>query len=320
MNIEVIEKVQKQFGDGSIFQLSENNKREMEVIPTGITTLDNEILGVGGIPKGRIVEIFGAESSGKTTLCLKVIAQAQKKEPDKGCVIIDAEHSLDPKWARVNEVDTDKLYISQPDSGEEALSIAQELISSGEFSVVVVDSVAALTPQAELDGEMGDANVGLQARLMSQAMRKLRGIVNKSGTILIFTNQIRENIGITFHQGPNKTTPGGRALRFYSSIRLEVTRTGSNTKNDEVVSNKVKIKAVKNKVSAPYREKEFELLFDIGFDVSGDLIDIAIDKGVVKKGGAWFTYLDNKFQGKADFRDFLKEEANLNQLRKAVMC
>ncbi len=290
-------KIDKAHGKGSIVKLGDRPKATMPVIATGLYGVDYNVLGVGGLPRGRIIEVFGPESSGKTTLALKVVANAQAAG-GRGAVI-DVEHALDPEWAQTNGVIIDDLYLAQPDSGEEALDIVDTLIDSGAWDVIVVDSVAALVPQAELDGEMGDSHMGLHARLMSQAMRKLRGKVARSGCVLIFINQIREKIGVMF--GSPETTTGGRALKFYASIRLDIRRLGQVKEGDVITGNKTKIKAVKNKVAAPFKECECELLYESGFDSDGSVFDAAVAANVVDKSGAWYAYKGERLgQGRAN--------------------
>lgn len=285
-----INQIEKDHGKGSIFKLGDKPPSKVAVIPTGIYTLDYHALGVGGLPRGRIIEIFGPESSGKTTLALQAVAQAQKA--GGRAAFVDVEHALDPTWAVTNGVNVADLLISQPDWGEQALQITETLIASGAFSVIVVDSVAALVPKSELDGDIGDSNVGVQARLMSQAMRKFTGIVSKTNTIVIFINQIREKIGVMF--GSPETTTGGRALRFYSSVRLDVRRVGQVKEGDTIIGNRTKIKIVKNKVAPPFKEVEVDLLYATGFDGVGSLFDAAVGCGVITKAGSWFSYGDEK--------------------------
>ena len=312
--LSVINDIHKKHGEGSIFKMGDKVDTQIPCIPSGLPVLDEDIIGIGGIPKGRITEIYGAESGGKTSLLLAIIASAQRLEKGKACAFIDAEHALDASWASRIGVNMDDLFVSQPDSGEEAIDIAERLSKSGQFSVIGIDSVAALVPQAELDGEISDANIGLQARLMSKTCRKLRHCVHETGTALIFINQLREKIGITFTQGPTHTTSGGRALRFYASLRLEVTRVGSFKEGEEIVGNTVKIKAVKNKLAPPFKEAELQLRFDRGFDNRESQVDSLIKKGIFKKSGAWIYYehKDLKFQGKKAAREYV--EANLVEL------
>jgi recombination protein RecA len=301
--------IEKQFGKGSIMKLGEasNMNQAIDVIPTGSLAVDIA-LGVGGLPRGRIVEIFGPESSGKTTLALHTIAEAQKA----GGVVafVDAEHALDPSYAKKIGVNIDELLLSQPDTGEQALEIVETLVRSGAIDVVVVDSVAALTPRAEIEGEMGDAFVGLQARLMSQALRKLTAAVSRSNTLLIFTNQLREKIGIMF--GNPETTPGGRALKFYCSVRLDVRRVDSIKEGERVVGSRVRVKVVKNKVAPPFRVAEFDIMYNEGISRSGSILDVSIEAGVVRKAGAWFSYGEDKLgQGREAVKEYLKENKKL---------
>ncbi len=299
--------IEKQFGKGSIIRLGTKEVVPVSIISTGSLSFD-AALGVGGMPRGRVVEIFGPESSGKTTVALQVIAEAQKQ---KGiAAFIDAEHALDPGYAKKLGVDVDNLLLSQPDYGEQALEIAEALVRSNAIDVVVVDSVAALVPKAELEGEMGDSHMGLQARLMSQALRKLTGIVFKSNTCFIFINQIREKIGVMF--GNPETTTGGRALKFYSSVRIDIRRIAAIKEGDRVVGSRTKAKVVKNKVAAPFREAEFDILYGEGISKEGDLLDLAVEKRLVEKSGAWFSYGNERIgQGRENARAFLKENPNL---------
>ena len=315
-----VSQIEKQFGKGSIMRLgSKEAVVPISVISTGAISLD-AALGVGGMPRGRVVEIFGPESSGKTTLALQVVAEAQKA--GGMAAFVDAEHALDPIYARKLGVDVDNLLISQPDYGEQALEIAEALVRSGAIDVLVVDSVAALVPKAELDGEMGDSHVGLQARLMSQALRKLTGIVSKSRTCLIFINQIREKIGVMF--GNPETTTGGRALKFYSSIRADIRRIAAIKEGDQVVGSRTRVKVVKNKVAAPFRECEFDIMYGEGISREGDLIDLAVNHNVVEKSGAWFSYKGERIgQGRENARTFLKENKDITakievEVRKAL--
>ncbi len=298
----------KQFGKGSVIKMgSEAIAKDIPVIHTGCLTLD-EALGVGGIPRGRIVEIFGPESSGKTTVALHIIAEAQKAGGI--AAFVDAEHALDPAYAKKLGVNIDELYVSQPDTGEQALEITEALVRSGALDVVVIDSVAALVPKAEIDGEMGDSFVGLQARLMSQALRKLTGIINKTGCVAIFINQLREKVGVLY--GSPETTPGGRALKFYSSVRLDV-RKGEPLKNgSEVIGNRTKVKVVKNKVAPPFRIAEFDIIYGEGISTEGTLLDMAVEMDIVHKSGAFFSYNDQRLaQGRDNARKYLKEHPEL---------
>ncbi len=300
--------IEKQFGKGSIVRLgSREALLPIAVISTGSISFD-AALGVGGIPRGRVTEVFGPEASGKTTICLQVIAEAQR---NGGLVaFVDAEHALDPGYAKKLGVDVDNLLVSQPDSGEQALEITEALVRSGAIDVLVVDSVAALVPKAELDGEMGDSHVGLQARLMSQALRKLTGTVSKSRTALIFINQIREKIGVMF--GNPETTTGGRALKFYSSVRIDIRRIAAIKEGDTVTGNRTRVKIVKNKVAAPFREAEFDILYGEGISREGDVLDLAVLHNIVEKSGAWFSYGGERIgQGRENTRAFLKENREI---------
>jgi recombination protein RecA len=315
-----LSQIEKQFGKGSIMRLGSREAVDNGgIIPTGSLALD-AALGVGGMPRGRVVEIFGPESSGKTTLALHVIAEAQRA--GGMAAFIDAEHALDAAYARKLGVDVDNLLVSQPDSGEQALEIAEMLVRSGALDVCVVDSVAALVPKAELEGEMGDSHMGLQARLMSQALRKLTGIVSKSRTCLIFINQIREKIGVMF--GNPETTTGGRALKFYASVRADVRRVASIKDGDEVTGSRTKVKVVKNKVAPPFREAEFDIMYGTGISKEGDLIDLGTERNILEKSGAWFSYKGERLgQGRENVKQFLRENADLrreieDQLRKAL--
>src|SRR5881396_2497653 len=299
-----VSQIEKQFGKGSIMRLgSKEAIVPISVIPTGAISFD-AALGVGGVPRGRVIEIFGPESSSKTTIALQVIAQAQKA--GGMAAFVDAEHALDPIYAKKLGVDVDNLLVSQPDYGEQALEIAEALVRSGAIDVLVVDSVAALVPKAELDGEMGDSHMGLQARLMSQALRKLTGTVAKSRTCLIFINQIREKIGVMF--GNPETTTGGRALRFYSSVRIDIRRIAAIKEGDVVTGSRTKVKIVKNKVAAPFREAEFDIMYGEGISREGDLIDLGVDKNIIEKSGAWFSFQGERLgQGRENARQFLKD-------------
>jgi len=315
-----ISQIEKDYGKGAIMRLGSRDVLvPVSVIPTGALSID-AALGVGGVPRGRVIEIYGPESGGKTTLTLHIIAEAQKMGGQ--AAFIDAEHALDPVYARRLGVDVDNLLVSQPDNGEQALEIAQKLIQSGAVDVIVVDSVAALVPRAELEGDMGDPQMGLQARLMSQALRKLTAIVSKSRTCLIFINQIREKIGVMF--GNPETTTGGRALKFYSSIRLDIRRIQSIKEGDRVIGSRTRAKVVKNKVAAPFREAEFDILYGEGVSREGDLIDLGVDKGVLEKSGTWISFGGERLgQGRENARVFLKEHADIrgkieNLLRKKM--
>src|SRR6201988_2805154 len=303
-----VSQIEKQFGKGSIMRLgSKEAIVPIAVIPTGSISFD-AALGVGGFPRGRVVEIFGPESSGKTTIALQVIAEAQKT--GGMAAFVDAEHALDPQYAKKLGVDVDNLLVSQPDYGEQALEIAEALVRSNAIDVLVIDSVAALVPKAELDGEMGDSHVGLQARLMSQALRKLTGIVAKSHTCLIFINQIREKIGVMF--GNPETTTGGRALKFYSSVRIDIRRIAAIKDGDQVTGNRTKVKIVKNKVAAPFREAEFDILYGEGISREGDVLDLAVTNNIVEKSGAWYSYSGERIgQGRENTRSFLKENKDI---------
>jgi recombination protein RecA len=305
-----LSQIEKQFGKGSILRLgSKDAIVPVSVISTGSISLD-AALGVGGLPRGRVIEIFGPESSGKTTIALQVIAEAQKKGGI--AAFIDVEHALDPTYARKLGVDIDNLLVSQPDYGEQALEITNTLTTSGQIDVLVVDSVAALVPKAELEGEMGDSHMGLQARLMSQALRKLTGIVSRSRTCLIFINQIREKIGVMF--GNPETTTGGRALKFYASVRLDIRRIAAIKDGDAVVGNRTKVKVVKNKVASPFREAEFDIIYGEGVSKEGDLIDLGVAQNLVEKSGSWFSYKGERIgQGRENARQFLKDNTDIRQ-------
>jgi len=296
--------IEKQFGKGAVMRMGDSSAvRNLEVISTGSLGLDIA-LGVGGVPKGRVVEIYGPESSGKTTLTLHIVAEAQKQGGT--AAFVDAEHALDPSYAEKLGVNVDELLVSQPDTGEQALEITDMLVRSGAVDVVVVDSVAALTPRAEIEGEMGDSHVGLQARLMSQALRKLTANIKRSNTVVIFINQIRMKIGVMF--GNPETTTGGNALKFYSSVRLDIRRTGAIKKGDEVIGNETKVKVVKNKVAPPFRQTTFEILYGEGISHQGEIIDLGVQHGVIDKAGAWYSYKGDRIgQGKENVRTFLKD-------------
>ena len=313
-----LQQLEKQYGKGTVMRLGENVAMQVEAISTGSVSLD-VALGIGGVPRGRIVEIYGPESSGKTTIALHVIASAQKKGGE--AAFIDAEHALDPVYAKALGVDTDSLLVSQPDTGEQALEIAEALVRSGAIDVLVVDSVAALVPKAEIEGEMGDSFVGLQARLMSQALRKLSGTIAKTKTIAIFINQIREKVGVMF--GNPETTPGGRALKFYSTIRLEVRRAEQIKQGANVIGNRVKIKVVKNKVAPPFKVAEVDIMYGQGISQSGELLDMAADQDIVDKAGSWYSYKGEKIgQGRENAKKYLEEHPDIyediqGQVRKA---
>jgi recombination protein RecA len=299
--------IDKQFGKGSVMRMGEKTQMDVESIPTGALALDLA-LGIGGLPRGRIVEIFGPESSGKSTLAMHVVAEAQRNGGI--CAYIDAEHAMDPVYARNIGVNVDDLLISQPDTGEQALEIADMLIRSGALDVLVIDSVAALTPRAEIEGEMGDSHVGLQARLMSQALRKLTATLNRANTIAIFINQLREKIGVMY--GSPEVTPGGRALKFYASVRLDIRRVESIKDGVEVVGNRVRVKVVKNKVSSPFKQAEFDIGFGKGISREGSLLDVGVDLGFVKKSGAWYTYDGEQLgQGRENAKNFLSENPEI---------
>ena len=303
-----LSQIERQFGKGSIMKLGDENAiQEIEATSTGSLGLDIA-LGIGGLPKGRIVEIYGPESSGKTTLTLHCVAEEQKK--GGVCAFVDAEHALDPQYAKKLGVDLDELLISQPDTGEQALEITDTLVRSGAVSMVVVDSVAALTPKSELEGDMGDHNVGVQARLMSQAMRKLTGSISRSNCMVIFINQIRMKIGVMF--GSPETTTGGNALKFYSSVRLDIRRIGANKDRDEVVGNATRVKVVKNKVAPPFKQVEFDIMYGEGISKNGELLDLGVKAGVVEKSGAWYSYQEERIgQGRENAKIFLKENPNI---------
>ncbi|MGU8834404.1 recombinase RecA [Clostridium perfringens] len=310
--------IEKQFGKGSVMKMGSTASQKIPSISTGCLDLDI-ILGIGGVPKGRIVEIYGPESSGKTTVALHAVAEAQKAGGI--AAYIDAEHSLDPSYAKKIGVDIDNLIISQPDTGEEGLEIAESLISSGAIDIIVVDSVAALVPKAEIEGNMGDSHVGLQARLMSQALRKLTGVLSKSGCCAIFINQLREKVGVMF--GNPETTPGGRALKFFASIRMDIRRIDSIKQGDSIVGNRVRIKTVKNKVAPPFKQAEFDIMYNEGISKQGNIIDVGVKQGIVQKSGAWFSYGDVRLgQGRENAKQYLKDNPDIaieidNKVREA---
>ena len=305
---QVLLDIEKQFGKGSVMKLGESNANlNVECIPTGSLSLDIA-LGMGGVPKGRVVEIYGPESSGKTTVALHMVAEVQKRGGIAG--FIDAEHALDPVYAKNIGVDIDNLYISQPDSGEQALEITETMVRSGAIDIVIVDSVAALVPKAEIDGDMGDSHVGLQARLMSQALRKLTPVVSKNNCVVIFINQLREKVGVMF--GNPETTTGGRALKFYASVRLDVRRIETLKQGGEVIGNRTRVKVVKNKIAPPFKEAEFDIMFGKGISAEGDLLDLASNVGIVQKSGAWFAYDNNKIgQGRENAKQFLADNPEI---------
>ena len=308
--------IEKQYGKGSVMKLGESGANmQVETVPTGSLSLDIA-LGVGGVPKGRIIEIYGPESSGKTTVALHMVAEVQKRGGIAG--FIDAEHALDPVYAKNIGVDIDNLYISQPDNGEQALEITETMVRSGAVDIVIVDSVAALVPKAEIDGDMGDSHVGLQARLMSQALRKLTAVISKSNCVVIFINQLREKVGVMF--GNPETTTGGRALKFYSSIRLDVRRVETLKQGGEMVGNHTRLKVVKNKVAPPFKQAEFDIMFGTGISKEGDILDLAADCGIVNKSGAWYAYNGDKIgQGRENAKIFLKEHTDIcDEIEKQV--
>lgn len=303
-----LSQIERQYGKGAVMKLGDNTAQmNVETVPTGSLSLDIA-LGLGGIPKGRIVEIYGPESSGKTTVTLHMIAEVQKRGGIAG--FIDAEHALDPNYAKNIGVDIDNLYISQPDSGEQALEITETMVRSGAIDIIVVDSVAALTPKAEIDGDMGDSHVGLQARLMSQALRKLTAVISKSNCTVIFINQLREKVGIMF--GNPETTTGGRALKFYSSVRMDVRRIEQLKQSGEAIGNRTRVKVVKNKIAPPFKEAEFDIMFGEGISKVGDILDLAAENGIVNKSGAWYAYDGNKIgQGRENAKQFLRDNPEI---------
>ena len=307
--------IEKQFGKGSVMKLGDFSAMSVEAIPTGALSLDIA-LGIGGIPRGRIIEVFGPESSGKTTLALHMIAEAQKMGGE--AAFIDAEHALDPVYAKHLGVDIDNLIVSQPDTGEQALEIAEALVRSGALDIIVVDSVAALVPKAEIDGDMGDAHVGLQARLMSQALRKLAGVINKSKCVIVFINQLREKVGVMF--GNPETTTGGRALKFYASVRLDIRRVESIKQDGDVVGNRTRVKVVKNKVAPPFREAEFDIIYGKGISKEGNLLDIAVNLNIIEKSGSWFSYNGERIgQGRENVKAYLQENPEIaNELEEKI--
>ncbi|MCO1581757.1 recombinase RecA [Crossiella sp. SN42] len=307
--------IDKQFGKGSVMRLGEEGRPPIEVIPTGSIALD-VALGIGGLPRGRVVEIYGPESSGKTTVALHAVANAQKNGGI--AAFIDAEHALDPDYAKALGVDTDALLVSQPDTGEQALEIADMLIRSGALDVLVIDSVAALVPRAEIEGEMGDSHVGLQARLMSQALRKITGALHNSGTTAIFINQLREKVGVMF--GSPETTTGGKALKFYASVRLDVRRIETLKDSGDAVGNRTRVKVVKNKVAPPFKQAEFDIIYGVGISREGSLIDVGVEQGIVRKSGAWYTYEGDQLgQGKENARKFMRENPDVaNEIEKRI--
>ena len=299
--------IEKQFGKGSVMKLGDFTAMNVEAIPTGALSLD-VALGIGGIPRGRIIEVYGPESSGKTTLTLHMIAEAQKLGGE--AAFIDAEHALDPVYAKHLGVDIDNLIVSQPDTGEQALEIAEALVRSGALDIIVVDSVAALVPKAEIDGDMGDSHIGLQARLMSQALRKLAGAINKTKTVIVFINQLREKVGIMF--GNPETTPGGRALKFYASVRMDIRKVENLKQDGEVVGNRARVKVVKNKVAPPFREAEFDIMYGKGISKEGNIVDLAVNLDIIEKSGSWFSYNDSRIgQGRENVKKFLIENPDI---------
>ena len=299
--------IEKQFGKGSVMKLGEDSVLNVDSIPTGCLDLDIG-LGIGGVPRGRIIEIYGPESSGKTTVALHIVAEAQKK--GGAVAFIDAEHALDPSYARKIGVDTENLIVSQPDTGEQGLEIAEALVRSGAIDAIVIDSVAALVPRAEIEGEMGDSHVGLQARLMSQALRKLAGTINKTNCVAVFMNQLREKVGVMF--GNPETTPGGRALKFYASVRMDVRRIDSIKQGENIVGNRTRVKIIKNKVAPPFRQAEFDIMYNEGISREGNIVDVGVKEEIVQKSGAWFSYGDIRLgQGRENAKAYLKENPEI---------
>lgn len=304
---QAFKNIEKKYGKGAIMKMGEAPRVSVSAIPTGAVNLDIA-LGIGGIPRGRVIEIFGPESSGKTTLALHIVAEDQKE--DQTCAFIDAEHALDAEYAENLGVDIDNLILSQPDTGEQGLDIAESLVRSGAVDLIVIDSVAALVPRAEIEGEMGDSHVGLQARLMSQALRRLTGVIAKSNTTVVFINQLREKVGVMF--GSPETTPGGRALKFYSSVRLDIRRIKTITQGDNSIGSRTRVKVVKNKVAPPFKVVEFDIMYGKGISKSGVLLDTAVDMDIVDKAGSWFSYKDEKLgQGRENVKDYLEENPEL---------
>ncbi len=303
---DTIQSIEKAYGKGAIMRLGDGIVNRIDSISTGSLSLDYA-LGIGGVPRGRIIEIYGPESSGKTTVCLHIIAQAQKE--GGLAAFIDAEHALDMNYAKKLGVDVNNLLLSQPDYGEQALEIVDTLVRSNALDVIVIDSVAALVPRSELEGDMGDATMGVQARLMSQALRKITGAVNRSKTVVIFTNQLRSKIGVMF--GSPETTTGGNALKFYASVRLDIRRIASIKEGQDVIGNRTRVKVVKNKVAPPFKQVEFDIMFNEGISRTGDLIDLGVEHGIIKKSGSWFTYNEDRFQGREQFRRRLAENGEL---------
>lgn len=312
----VMLQIEKKYGKGAVLKMSEKTSMNIQSTPTGSMMLDYE-LGIGGLPKGRIIEIYGPESSGKTTLTLHCVAECQKAGGT--CAFIDAEHALDPNYANAIGVKMDELYISQPDSGEQALEIAEMMASSGSIDLIVVDSVAALTPQAEIEGEMGDSNVGLQARMMSKAMRKLTSVISRANCTIIFINQLREKIGVMF--GNPETTTGGRALKFYASVRLDIRRVESVKQGGEIIANRTRVKIVKNKIAPPFKEATFDIVFGQGIDTTGEILDMAAERDIINKSGAWYSYQGNKIgQGRENAKSYLENNpAILEEVKQTLL-